>query len=128
MRKRSLSTGPNVGKSSPRKNHIYFKVLNKPWKLIVLDNKRYVRKHGDDSVAITDVTDREIFLAPKGKNYETIAHELLHAYYVELCLHSATEINKDDCEEIFAEFLAKFGKEALALADALLVELENRKL
>lgn len=118
-----------MGKSSLelKPNHIYFKILDKDWRLIVLKKTRYKKKHGEDSIAITDVHKRTISAGPSGKDYETIVHELVHAYLSELCTHSA-EIDADALEEIFAEVMAKHGEALLLLGRNLASEIQKRKL
>lgn len=99
---------------------IYFKVLGRRWTIRVLSKKKYVKKNGDDSLAITKCHKRTIDLSPWGKDKETLIHELLHAYLSELCVKSA-DFDTDSLEEVFAELMAKRGRELLSLADRLLL-------
>lgn len=105
-----------------------FKILSKKWKLRVLNKKDYGKKNGKDSLAVTKVHRRRIDLSPKGSDLETIIHELTHAYLYEMCLHSTHEISGDDLEEIFAEMMAKRGKELLKLADSLIAQINDEPL
>lgn len=102
-----------------------FEVLGKKWTLKVLKPKKYVKKHGYDSVAITLGWKRKIFIRGKGIDKETLVHELVHAFLHELCFKSTNSISADDLEEIFAELMAKYGRELLDLADSLLVMIEK---
>lgn len=102
-----------------------FEILGKKWSLKVLTPKKYVKKHGYDSVAITLGWKRKIFIHGKGIDKETLVHELVHAFLHELCLKSTNDISTDDLEEIFAELMAKYGMELLNLADSLLVMIEE---
>lgn len=97
---------------------IKFKVLSKDWTLRLLKKKKYKGKYGNDSVAICNVNKRRIDLGTSGHDLETIVHELVHAFLGELCLNSA-DMDDENIEEIFAELMAKRGKELLALADDL---------
>lgn len=97
---------------------IEFKILSKPWTLRVLPKSKYKKKHGIDSIGITDANKRRIDISPFGTDKETIIHELVHAYFAELCLHS-TDLDNDNLEEVFAELLSKRGLELLKLADKL---------
>lgn len=98
---------------------IKFRVMGKKWSLKVPPSKRYKKKHGTDSVAMTMCYKRQIDLHPKGTDLETIVHELVHAYAGEMCLKSTNKIKKYDWEEIYAEMLAKRGREILSLAGRL---------
>lgn len=102
-----------------------FEVLGKEWQLKVLSAKKYVNKHGYDSLAVTLGWKRKIFVHGEGVDKETLIHELLHAYLHELCLKSTNHITPEDLEEIFCEFLSKWGRELLDLADSLLVMIEE---
>lgn len=96
-----------------------FTILGKDWTLKLVKSKKYKKKHGSDSLAITLGWKREIAMHPKGADLETLTHELFHAYCREMCLGSTNEISQDDLEEIYAELLAKRGREILDLADNL---------
>jgi hypothetical protein len=102
-----------------------FEVLGKKWTLKVLKPKKYVKKHGYDSVAVTLGWKRKIFIHQEGVDKETLIHEIVHAFLHELCLKSTTQITTDDLEEIFAELMAKHGREILDLADSLCVMIEE---
>lgn len=98
---------------------IKFKVIGKSWTLLTMDKKAYKKKRSHkNSVAVTKFHKRQIVLSPKGKDLETITHEILHAALYECCVHSA-DLTTHALEEVFAELLAKRGYEILALADLL---------
>jgi len=102
-----------------------FEILGKKWILKVLKPKKYVKKHGYDSVAVTLGWERKIFVHGEGIDKETLVHELVHAFLHELCFKSTNSITAEDLEEIFAELMAKYGRELLDLADSLLVMIEQ---
>ncbi len=95
-----------------------FEILGKRWQLRVLKRRKYAKKNGKDSVALTYMHKRRIDLSPFGTDYETIVHELVHCYLSELCTSSAV-LEVEELEEVFAELMAKFGKQLLTLADDL---------
>jgi hypothetical protein len=103
---------------------IQFSILNKKWTLRILKRKKYDRKNGADSVAVTKSHKRQIDLGPDGRDLETIIHELVHGFTYELCIHSAN-LDVDSLEEIFAELMAKHGKDLLDLADKLKIEVDR---
>lgn len=97
------------------KKVIKFKILGKNWKLGLLNTVEYRAKHGRHmGVAVTDVNTREIDLSPKGRDLETIYHELIHGYLGEMCVHSC-DLDDDNLEEIFCELFSKRAKEILEL-------------
>jgi hypothetical protein len=102
-----------------RPTQFRFEVLGKPWTLRLMKRRKYKDKNGKDSVAVTKAYKRQIDLSPFGRDLETIVHELVHAYLHELCIGSTNEITADDLEEVFAELMAKRGRELLDLADQL---------
>lgn len=103
-----------------------FRILGKRWKIKKLGKKKYKKKYGRGSCAITIVYKRMIVLGPKGYDRETIVHELVHAYLSELCLHSA-DFDEDNLEEVFCELLAKFGNKLLSQAHDLHKRLNSAK-
>lgn len=105
---------------------VKFKILGKPWVLQVLSERTYAKNNGTDSVALTHMSKRKIDLSPHGCDLESIIHELVHAYLHELCTSSA-DLDNDNLEEIFAELLAKRGKELLQLGEELFKETQKLK-
>lgn len=95
-----------------------FEVLGKTWVLRLMKRKKYARKNGTDSLAITYRQKRRIDLSPFGRDLETITHELTHAYLQELCLGSA-DPDAEALEEIFCEMMAKHGSKLLEQASDL---------
>lgn len=101
-----------------------FQVLGKPWMLRVLKRRKFAITHGLGAVAATYVNRRVIDLGPDGLDIETIRHELVHAFFGELCLNSAT-LDRDAFEEITAEFVSKRAPELLKIADEILKQLHK---
>lgn len=102
-----------------RPTQFRFQVLGKNWVLRLMKRKKYDQKNGDTSVAMTTFHKRRIDLAPDGRDLETLAHELVHAYLYEMCIHSTNGMTVDDLEEVFCELMAKRGRELLDLAERL---------
>ena len=101
-------------------------IMNKPWTVRLMKNGKYAKKNGDDSLAMTILKKRRIDISREGNTYETIGHELCHAYIYELCIHSA-ELDTDALEEIFCELMSKRGDELLKLARDTARRLERYK-
>ena len=102
---------------------IEFDVMGKKWVVRVLKHKKYSKKNGEDSLAVTLSWKRRMDITLPGVNLETIVHELTHAYLAEMCVSSCNEITLEDQEEVFAELLAKRGRELLDTADKLHAEI-----
>lgn len=101
---------------------IKFKIAGKRWKLRILHEDQYIKKHGPGSYAMTIMHRRRIDInSPTGLDRETLIHELVHAYMSEFCT-SSSKIKAIELEEIFCELMAKRGEEILTLADDLLIE------
>lgn len=103
---------------------IEFKILDKDWKIRLLGRKKYVKKHGNKSLALAKGWKREIDVHPNGVSVQTLIHELVHAYLNEMCLLSA-DLTVENLEEIFAELMAKRGRELLDLSDELMVQINT---
>ena len=102
-----------------------FEVLGKQWTVRLLTDKYYRKKNGKDSCAITKVHKRRIELRPKYLDWETVAHELTHAYKYEMCLHSTISVGEDDWEEFVCELVAKRGREIVELSDKLHAQIQS---
>lgn len=98
------------------KKVIKFEIMGKKWQLHIYNTKKYKKRNGKGSVAITFINQRLIELSPFGTDRESITHELWHAYLGEICIHSA-DLEDDNFEEICAELFAKRGVEILLLSD-----------
>jgi hypothetical protein len=98
------------------KKVIKFEVMGKKWQLHAYAAKKYKKRNGKGSVAITDVNQRLIELSPFGTDRESITHELWHAYLGECCVNSA-DLDEENFEEVCAELFSKRGYEILLLSD-----------
>jgi hypothetical protein len=86
----------------------FVQVKNETWHCYLWKTKQYDKKWGKDSAAITLINDKEIHFRDDYEfNPETIAHELVHAYWTTLHLDSTKEMNIDKIEEIVASFIGK---------------------
>ena len=104
---------------------IPFDILGKRWTLRLLRRRKYVKKNGDDSHAVTKTWKRTIDLGPTGYDVETIRHELVHAFLAEMGYESVGELTAAQVEELCCELFARRGAEILALADELLEKMAN---
>lgn len=91
-------------------------ILGHRWVLLFMPQAAYDSRHGDDSEGCTMQNTRRIYISEEGASYQTIVHELVHAYMGELCVSTTTRLSKNDLEEIFCELVAKHGKQIIRLA------------
>lgn len=87
-------------------------ILGKTWDIRAYSKRRYERKH-PGTVGVCLGWKKQIRFLKKGLSTETIAHELTHAYFDELCVGDPTRLKKRDMEEAYCELLAKYGETLL---------------
>jgi hypothetical protein len=90
-------------------------ILGKPWKVQFLPKGRFIKKCGEGVIGLCDQYKRRIYLMRKYTDLVVITHELVHAY-LDVAGFSATELNQEQCEEIFAELIGQHGWEILSTA------------
>jgi hypothetical protein len=95
------------------------KILGKKWTVYYCTSRYYKKKCGDDSVGLTECDLKEIYLLIKRLTPEIAAHELFHAYMVELCVTPAS-LTPDQMEEICADVIGKHGRKLLKQADQII--------
>jgi hypothetical protein len=78
------------------------------WKCIVFENEEFVKRLGEGIVGLCDHARKQIFFTEDDLDLETVVHEMVHAYYSQLCTSSAN-LTHDQIEEIFCEMFAKHG-------------------
>lgn len=69
--------------------------------------------------------EKTVFIREDSVDYSTIAHELYHAYFSYLCLHSTNDISLADAEEISADFFASKGEIMMKKAKQITRKLQN---
>lgn len=102
-----------------------FKIMGKDWTICVLNKKKYKKKHGMGTLAVTHREKRYIDInTVDSLEREVVMHELLHAYSAELCIDSM-DLDSENYEEFFAELFSKRGYEILAVAEDLFWRLKD---
>jgi len=91
------------------------KVLGKTWKIKKVTPKTYIKNHGADSDAITDLTKRIIYFRNDEFNIEVIRHELFHSFLEESMISRAS-LSAEQVEEMSAEIVGRYGEEIVFLA------------
>ncbi len=86
-------------------------ILGHKWRI-----KRHVRwPHHDQDIALILPDKKELHFRSGPLSYETIVHELTHAYVEEICI-GAVKLSAEQLEEIMCELFAKHGQTILAAA------------
>jgi hypothetical protein len=77
------------------------------------------KKFSNNVLGITDPDTKKIYLRQIKMTFDTIIHELHHAYIEELCVTPA-DLDTDQMEEVCSDLMAKYGKRLLDQADKLI--------
>jgi hypothetical protein len=90
-----------------RKYKAQFKVQinDEMWTCKLWPVKTYVKLHGNDSDAITDMTANTMEFKDDALTIETVSHETMHAYFKYLHLDSVVNPKIEDVEEIIASWI-----------------------
>lgn len=91
-------------------------ILGKTWDVRTYRKSKFEKKH-PGTVGVCLAWKKQIRLLRKNLSKETIAHELTHAYFDELCVGDPTRYKKKDMEEKYCELMAKFGDVLLKQVD-----------
>lgn len=91
------------------------KILGSKWQIRFYTVKAY-DKHKDtiaSDLGCTVCYKKRIYISIRKKGLlDTIIHEMVHAYLAMLCIKTAN-VDSDDLEEIFCEFMPKHGMDLL---------------
>lgn len=82
------------------------KILNKKWKIKVLNPTKYRKTIGEGSAAECHTEIKTIFIHQDSMDLKTIRHELGHAFCSELGMVEL-QLDEDQMEEFFCELLAR---------------------
>lgn len=94
-------------------------ILGHPWTVLYCTDKHFKKEHGPDILGACELEDKEIWLRVKKLKPEVITHELVHAYFEEICTTPAG-LDTDQLEEIAADLFAKYGRRILEQTDKIL--------
>lgn len=99
-------------------------ILGKSWRVKVVSPKTYMKNHGDDSDAITDLNKRVIDFRNDEFNIEVIRHEIFHAF-LEESMVSRASLTPEQVEEIAAEIVGRYAEEICNLGNEILNKLRT---
>lgn len=103
------------------------KINGDTWNIEVVTTKQ-MKKERDDAEhlgGICVISKKLILISNDCVDYETIAHELYHAYFSTLYLADTNNILVEDFEEIAAEMFANKGEEIVRKARRTLKRLQK---
>lgn len=104
---------------------ITIKVLERKWKVTLLDPDDFHRRFKEDAKGFTLTDTKEIvFVDDEDFTLGVVIHELVHAYFDGICTASAF-LTLDQQEESFAEMFETYGISLIKLARRLYRELKK---
>jgi hypothetical protein len=103
------------------------KIKDIKWHLALLDDVDYNKKHGTDSLGITESEHRIIDFKKSAFSESLIRHELMHAYISSCCIASMGELTDIDMEEICAEIVGDHGKQIVQRSARIYKKLKHIK-
>jgi len=92
---------------------LVIRVVGKRWRVRILDHKEFKKRH-PGTLAVAKPHNKTIVLSIKHASFETVCHEITHAYLDELCLGNAIGLKKAQTEEVICELMSKFGPRIVA--------------
>lgn len=93
-----------MAKRKPKASY-KIQINDESWVCRVWPAKTYVKMHGNDSDAITNLVDKYMDFKDDAFLIETVSHELMHAYFKYLHLDSVVNPKIEDIEEIIASWM-----------------------
>jgi Zn-dependent peptidase ImmA (M78 family) len=88
------------------------KINDDKWTISIVTPKE-MKKHADGDKNVSGLCvafEKAIYIRDDSVDYDTIAHELFHAYFSYLCLSSTNDIKLEDAEEISCTMFAAKGQ------------------
>lgn len=101
------------------------KVNGTSWTFKVVDSREMKRQKVGDFAGLCVPEDRMVFIHVDNIDYETVCHELFHAYVSDLHLDDTNHVQLSDIEEIFAGLFTAKGEKIIRQAKRLVKELKQ---
>lgn len=101
-------------------------IIGQRWKVHLLDEKKYIRKWGDDSAALTAHTTYNMYFNEAELSLEVVLHEYFHAAMASMCI-TAAKLKPHQVEEVAADVFAQHGKSILKQGKKLYKEMVYEK-
>lgn len=108
------------------KKIIKFTIKGAEWTFYVLPVSSYVKRFKNDSEAICEVTDKEVFFRKDFLTAEQVRHEIWHIICAQSYTNSAN-LQADQVEEKNADIFAEEGMYLCYISDMILKELLLKK-
>jgi hypothetical protein len=95
-----------------------------PYKVYLLEPKKYILKHKDNSLAHLHKTDKEIVFRKDHVDKKIIIHEVTHAFINQCHLASCDNLDVEDFEEIVCELMEDHIQDIINIANLIYKELK----
>lgn len=102
------------------------KIVGKSWRVRFYTKKKYAKKY-PGTLGVCLGYKRQIRLPTKPLRPETITHELVHAYFSELCFVDTDAVKRKELEEVYCELIANYGTVLLGQAAAIWAFYKRRR-
>jgi hypothetical protein len=116
----------NMAKAKP-KAQFKIQINEESWTCRLWPVKTYIKLHGNDSDAITDLLDRTMDFKDDALTLENVAHEAMHAHFKYLHLDSVVNPKIDDIEEIIASWIGSNFEKFYHRVNLIYKELSNKE-
>ena len=97
------------------KRVIKIEILGHPWTVRVLTKAVFERRFNKSTLAICIGYKKTIYLCSTEISFETVCHELTHAFFSEMGTNSAS-LSGEQLEEVACDLVSKYGGRILELA------------
>lgn len=99
-------------------HEIKVKVLTSEWTVGIYGQRAYARRNGADSRAVCIMEEKRLEFDFKATQLQTIIHELVHAYAVEMAFVEL-QLDDDQLEEAYCELLSRHYQEIISTANVI---------
>lgn len=93
-------------------------------KTVTVKQMKKVNDGNEDAEGLCDIAAKTIYIREDHITYDTVAHEIFHAYWSYLYLDNTNNIEVLDVEEIGATFFAAQGEEMVRKAKSIFKKLK----
>ena len=96
-----------------------------PYKIYLLDQIQYIKKHKDNSLAHLHKTDKEIVFRKDHISKKIVIHEVTHAFLNQCHLGSCDNLDVEDFEEIVCEMMEDHIQDIIKCSNEIYAELRR---
>jgi len=96
-----------------------------PYKVYLLEPKKYILKHKDNSLAHVHKHEKEIVFRKDHVDKKIVIHEVTHAFLNQCHLGSCDNLDVEDFEEIVCELMEDHIQDILSCSNEIYKELKE---